>query len=113
MDEIPVRAVDFDHVETDKAPVLATSARRALTSVVLPMDVPPATSTFSRSCTAMRSSSACAADMMPESRLDVANDFVCELAATRQPSTECFDESVVALAPFGVTSDRYSSRLWP
>jgi len=45
--------------------VLATSTRSALTSVVLPVEVPPATRTFWRSRTARRSRLASPHDMMP------------------------------------------------
>ena len=45
-------------ISTTRSPVLATSASSALTSVVLPVEVPPATRMFLRSRTATRSSSA-------------------------------------------------------
>ena len=44
---------------------LRTSARSALTRVVFPVEVPPATRTLRRCPTALRRSSACAADMIP------------------------------------------------
>ena len=48
------------------SPVATTSRSRALTNVVLPVEVPPATSTFQRSATAVLRVTACAAVMMPE-----------------------------------------------
>jgi hypothetical protein len=54
-------------ISTTRSPVLATSARSALTRVVFPVEVPPATRMFFRSRTAARSVSACGPDMMPTS----------------------------------------------
>ena len=53
-------------ISTIRSPVATTSCSRALTNVVLPVEVPPATSTFQRSATAVLRVPACAAVMMPE-----------------------------------------------
>src|SRR6516225_6437535 len=53
-------------ISTTRSPVATTSRSRALTNVVLPVEVPPATSTFQRSATAVLRVTACAAVMMPE-----------------------------------------------
>jgi len=52
-------------ISTTRSAVFATSARSAFTSVVLPVDVPPATRTLRRCVTALRSTSACWAVMIP------------------------------------------------
>ena len=52
-------------IRTTRSSVLATSARRALVKVVLPVDAPPATRMLRRSETAVRSATAWLAVMMP------------------------------------------------
>jgi hypothetical protein len=53
-------------ISTTRSPVATISCNRALTNVVLPVEVPPAMSTFQRSATAVLSVTACAEVMMHE-----------------------------------------------
>src|ERR1700690_3555793 len=52
-------------IRTTRSVVFATSANNALVSVVLPVEVPPATRMFWRAATAARNVSACLGFMMP------------------------------------------------